>query len=88
MRGTRKLVLKRERLVQLTTEDLQAVAGGLYLTGNYPTIVIRDDTVYCVTVTCTGTQGCPSDGGNCSTVDGTCSCGCTYRDICGNAAIA
>lgn len=78
MREARKLSLKRERLTELTSEQLDGLAGGL---------AAAEIRVVAYTIACTGTQGCPSDAGNCSTLDGTCSCGCTYRDICGNAAI-
>ncbi len=36
---TRRLRLDRETLTELTSDDLAAVAGGVTLTGYYPTLI-------------------------------------------------
>ena len=76
MKATKKLSLKRERLTELSSDELAGIAGGAAVDG---AIYIR--TTY--TLTCGCTQGCASDDTRCATW--TCTCGCTYQSICRNA---
>lgn len=39
---TRRLRLGRETLAELTSDDLAAIAGGVTLTGYYPTLPVTD----------------------------------------------
>ena len=70
MKAAKKLSLKRERLTELSSDELAGVAGGAAV------IYIR--TTY--TLTCGCTNGCVSDDTRCATY--TCTCGCTYQNVC------
>ena len=71
MKAAKKLSLKRERLTELSSDELAGIAGGADAQ-----IYIR--TTY--TLTCGCTNGCVSDDTRCATY--TCTCGCTYQNIC------
>ena len=71
MKAAKKLSLKRERLTELSSDELGGIAGGA-------DAAIAIYTTY--TLTCGCTNGCVSDNTQCATY--TCTCGCTYQNIC------
>ena len=73
MNKTRKLALKRERLTELSNDQLDGLAGGLAAA-----III---TPTHAGVTC----GCPSDNYDCPSLD--IQCVDTYRHVCGNIKV-
>jgi natural product precursor len=72
LKATKKLSLKRERLTELSSDELAGIAGGAEVG---VTIQIRT-----YTLTCGCTNGCVSDDTRCATY--TCTCGCTYQWVC------
>lgn len=77
MKEAKKLSLKRERLTELSSDQLQGIAGGLDIATRTGDGAVAVRTFTCPTLTCGCSQGCWSDA-NCVSLD-TCTCGCTIR---------